>query len=152
MAKKITKVDQGQIKLEDSLDLLLFEALEAMRKPTKMGITVEGNLVELFPNPVFDENLNVTKLEYKPTKVVVLPEPLFERLCILEDDVEAKEIALKLKRQKGRPSGCSQEEVMSWATLHKQGLQYKQIAEIVGIPASKVAYHVKKFRSEVEAV
>lgn len=69
------------IRREDSLDLVLFECMEIMRKPTRWGIDINNNIIELYPHPIVKrEAYRVDGIEYLPHKSYNLPDVLLERL------------------------------------------------------------------------
>lgn len=151
MAKKVSNAKQEQIRLEDGLDNRLYEALEVMAKPVKLGMDKDNNFVTLYPLPVF-KGTKVIRTEYKTTKAVELPEELFERLCILEDEIEA--LAPKKRGRKPmdattadvcRPYKYTPETIQKWFELREQGLSYKEIAEATGAKHSTVGNYIKKY-------
>jgi len=150
--KKELIQEEEQQRKEDALDNQLFEALEIMRKPTKLGINKDNKFVELYPVPVFKGHY-VTGVKYRTTKAVELPDELFERLCILEDEIEA--LSPKSEAEKapkgdtiGRPVKYAPEEVAEWVQLREQGLTYGEIAEATGATKSSVSNYLRKYNRQ----
>jgi predicted transcriptional regulator len=153
MAKGISKQQEEQMRKEDALDLLLYRALEAMRKPIKLGMDKDGQFVELYPVPVFSGN-KVKAVEYKTSQAVELPDDLFERLCILEDEIEkkapkAKKVKASDKETRGRKPKHTENEALHWVELKEQGFSYGEIAELTGANKTSVANYIRKYNKKI---
>ncbi|MFJ7510030.1 helix-turn-helix domain-containing protein [Peribacillus simplex] len=143
---------EARERYEDYLDDLMFEALEAYKLPEKVGINYRGDFIALYPNPVFTGN-KVSRIEYKTTQIVKLPEELTERHTILMAEIaKAKREALKGKSKAGRPKKPFTEDVVTqWVQLREQGLTYGEIAKQYGASGSTVSNYLKKYRKRAVA-
>lgn len=141
-------VTKKQIRHEDMLDNRLFEVLEVANMPEKFGVTKDNEIITLYPVPIF-KGIRVIRVEYQTNKSFVLPEALLERICILEDEIEAvnKEMEKKAPKNpapKGRPSKFIPEDAVKMLELKEQGLSYKEIAEMFGTTAITVSNYMRK--------
>lgn len=143
---------EAQMRHEDLLDNRLYEALEVMAQPTKWGMNREGNFTELYPCPVFKDG-RVSGVEYRTNKAVELPEELLERLCILEDELEALAPKVKAPKQSvGRPAKFSPEDALVLLQLREDGVTYSELAEMFGVSGTTVTNYLKKYKRKLKEV
>ncbi|MGE6609998.1 hypothetical protein ACQKFG_05670 [Peribacillus sp. NPDC076916] len=144
---------EEQIRYENYLDDLLYKAMEALRTPEKLGLNLNGEFVRLFPNPVFAGN-HIKKIEYKPTQAVQLPDELFERLCILEDEIDSH--APKAKKDKPtkerKTAKYNPEDIVKWIEMREKGFSYGQIAKQFGANQSTVSNYIRKHYKRIGTV
>ncbi|MBU8690575.1 helix-turn-helix domain-containing protein [Priestia megaterium] len=135
---------EAQMRHEDLLDNRLYDALQVMSKPAKWGMNKDGSFTELYPCPVFKDG-RVSGVEYRTNKAVELPEELLERLCILEDELEALAPKVKAPKQiKGRPAKFSHEDATKMIELREQGVTYSELAEMFGVSGTTVSNYIRK--------
>ncbi|WP_349346273.1 HTH domain-containing protein [Priestia megaterium] len=142
---------EEQMRHEDMLDNRMYDALQVMAQPTKWGMDREGNFTELYPCPVF-QNGRVSGVEYRTTKAVELPEELLERLCILEDEIEALAPKVKAPKGVGRPSKFSSEDSVKMLELRKQGVTYTELGEMFGVSGTTVSNYIRKHNRKQKEV
>lgn len=156
MGTKLTKKEQeGAVRhYEDILDNTLYAVLEIAKLPTKWGMDLQGNMLELFPHPIVNrESTKVTGIVYKPYKNYMLPELLLDRLAVLEDEIakaNSKSI-VEGKTKVIKHFKCDIELVREWVELREQGLTYLMIGDKYGLKHSIINYQVKKYKKAQEA-
>jgi len=144
---------------EDLWDVLLWKALEVSKMPSKWKInTKTGELVEVFPVPVFRQNCTIQAIEYRENKSFMLPNALLDRLIANEDLIESvehkaeKEAVKKAegKAPQGRHKKCSPELIKEMVELKEAGATYRELTEKFGVSSSTLSNYILEYRKEQE--
>lgn len=174
---KVTAEQEKVIRREDSLDNVYFQCLEIMRMPDKWSIDKDGNIIIVYPHPIVSrEAYRVEGINYLPHKSYYLPDVLLERHLYWDEILTPKQkgrpkkvrvtktmnlknvkpvkiLAPKPKKDKGvkplgRPTKYTINDAMAWFEKRKQGLTYRDISELTGVPDSTISHYIKKYFQE----
>lgn len=147
----MTKVDrEKQIRIENELDNLLFEVMEAVQSPEKWSIdAITGAMREVYPHPVLDSWHRVKKVAYKPFKYDMeaqLHEALLERYHQLQKDINQADPNNYIKKKEDRKSyvKVTPEMAEQIVQLYQDGVTRLDIALELGLSKSAVNTHIKK--------
>ena len=144
MAKKRKMSEDFALLLKISMDEVLFECLDILKGNSKMRLTSNGKITEVYPVPVFSKiqggGFYIKGVVYEPFQSVVLPEPIFQRLIYWEDLATTAPEVLK-----GRPLKYTSEEIQEWVRLKQSGLKLMAISELTGVKQVIISKQIKRY-------
>ena len=152
--KQVKKMLKGlkkeyQEKIDEVLDEKLFRVLEILEMPTKWAITQQGEVKEIYPHPVLNEQHDVIGIQYKLNRSYLLPKQIFKRNEILMSDVQRIEDAYKQtesNNNKKVKEKKSNQLMYVWLQEYETGHTIISIADRYGYSSPTVSKYIKLAR------
>lgn len=138
-----------QEKIDEVLDEKLFRVLETLEMPTKWAITQQGEVIEVYPHPLLNEEHDVIGIQYNLNKSYLLPELLFKRYEVLLSDIQRIEDAYKQtesNNNKKVKEKKANQLMYVWLQEYEAGYTITSIADRYGYSSPTVSKYIKFVR------
>ena len=138
-----------QEKIDEVLDEKLCRVLETLEMPTKWAITQQGEVIEVYPHPLLNEEHDVIGIQYNLNKSYLLPELLFKRYEVLLSDIQRIEDAYKQtesNNNKKVKEKKANQLMYVWLQEYEAGYTITSIADRYGYSSPTVSKYIKFVR------